>query len=445
MFAPFEQESAFLICKKLCSELDSGVSKLVRVSKLSAEREGQGVMLGAVKCTDSDGSEVYAYTVSGSAYVLNRGGITDMVFVPPIVSPKDIAAALSENDAQIHSLTDCINEAKKNGRPYLQMSQQRTLLTSASLKKVNALYRFHCADKKIRTLKEICAQYNNGSLAPTGTGDCCAPKLLDYAYSHNLVVQSMCEVFYNPGLQNANSVPCPPCDSRCAILLPAMLGLKIIYRDDRIIVVDKQSGLLSIPGRGEDKQDCITSRLKRLFPNCIQQPSVHRLDMETSGLMVLAFDAEAHRNLSRQFQEGTVKKEYVALLDGVLAKKGIPEEGTTTLFFRLDIDNRPHQIWDDVYGKKAVTSWKILDVERYTAPDGSVRNVTRVLFKPQTGRTHQLRLASADTHGFGIPIVGDTLYGKCEEGERLMLHARYLAFDHPTDGRRMEFQLESGF
>ena len=368
-----------------------------------------------------------------------------MVFVPPIVSPKDIAAALSENDAQIHSLTDCINEAKKNGRPYLQMSQQRTLLTSASLKKVNALYLFHCADKKIRTLKEICAQYNNGSLAPTGTGDCCAPKLLDYAYSHNLVVQSMCEVFYNPGLQNANSVPCPPCDSRCAILLPAMLGLKIIYRDDRIIVVDKQSGLLSIPGRGEDKQDCITSRLKRLFPNCIQQPSVHRLDMETSGLMVLAFDAEAHRNLSRQFQEGTVKKEYVALLDGILAKKGIPEEGTMTLFFRLDIDNRPHQIWDDVYGKKAVTSWKILDVERYTAPDGSVRNVTRVLFKPQTGRTHQLRLASADPHGFGIPIVGDTLYGKCEEGERLMLHARYLAFDHPTDGRRMEFQLESGF
>ena len=167
--------------------------------------------------------------------------------------------------------------------------------------------------------------------------------------------------------------------------------------------------------------------------------------METSGLMVLAFDAEAHRNLSRQFQEGTVKKEYVALLDGILAKKGIPEEGTMTLFFRLDIDNRPHQIWDDVYGKKAVTSWKILDVERYTAPDGSVRNVTRVLFKPQTGRTHQLRLASADPHGFGIPIVGDTLYGKCEEGERLMLHARYLAFDHPTDGRRMEFQLESGF
>lgn len=117
MFAPFDQESAFLICKKLCSELDSGVSKLVRVSKLSAEREGQGVMLGAVKCTDSDGSEVYAYTVSGSAYVLDRGGITDMVFVPPIVSPKNIAAALSENDAQIHSLTECINEAKKKRPP----------------------------------------------------------------------------------------------------------------------------------------------------------------------------------------------------------------------------------------------------------------------------------------------------------------------------------------
>jgi tRNA pseudouridine32 synthase/23S rRNA pseudouridine746 synthase len=109
------------------------------------------------------------------------------------------------------------------------------------------------------------------------------------------------------------------------------------------------------------------------------------------------------------------------------------------------VDNRPHQIWDSVHGKKAVTEWQILGVERYTAPDGSVRNVTRVLFKPHTGRTHQLRLASSDSHGFGVPIVGDTLYGSCAEGERLMLHARALDFVHPATGKEMSFFLDSVF
>ena len=161
--------------------------------------------------------------------------------------------------------------------------------------------------------------------------------------------------------------------------------------------------------------------------------------METSGLMLLAFTPAAHRELSRQFQEGEVSKEYVALLDGVLAKKGIAPEGVMELTFRLDINNRPHQIWDSVYGKKAVTEWKIECVQDYHAPDGSRRPATRVLFRPHTGRTHQLRLASADPHGFGVPIIGDTLYGSCAEGERLMLHASRLCFTHPVTGRRMEF------
>lgn len=231
----------------------------------------------------------------------------------------------------------------------------------------------------------------------------------------------------------------PPCDSRCSLILPAILGLEILYRDSDIIVVNKQSGVLSVPGRGPEKQDCIVNRVKKLFPDCIEQPSVHRLDMETSGLLVLAFTKEAHRELNRQFEAREVHKKYIALIDGILAKKGIEKSGTMELFFRLDIENRPHQIWDRENGKSAVTQWQIENVEYYTAPDKSRRPATRVTFIPHTGRTHQLRLAAADSHGFGLPIIGDTLYGHCEKGERLLLHASELSFTHPRTKQKMDF------
>ena len=123
----------------------------------------------------------------------------------------------------------------------------------------------------------------------------------------------------------------------------------------------------------------------------------------------------------------------------LFAKKGIEKSGTMELFFRLDIENRPHQIWDRENGKSAVTQWQIENVEYYTAPDKSRRPATRVTFIPHTGRTHQLRLAAADSHGFGLPIIGDTLYGHCEKGERLLLHASELSFTHPRTKQKMDF------
>ncbi|MEE1181625.1 MAG: RluA family pseudouridine synthase, partial [Treponema sp.] len=175
------------------------------------------------------------------------------------------------------------------------------------------------------------------------------------------------------------------------------------------------------------------------------RPAVHRLDMETSGIMVLAFTKEAHRAMNMAFERGDVHKEYIALLDGVLAKKGIASHGQTELYFRLDIENRPHQIWDDINGKKAVTEWNILNVEKYTAPDGSKTDATRIQFIPHTGRTHQLRLVAADSHGFATPIIGDTLYGNCMAGQRLMLHARKITFPHPATGKTITFECKEDF
>ena len=473
----------------------------------------------------------------------------DFVIVPPVVSAEKVSETLSKNDAEIHRLTELRKNAKmtncfartlsgarndengtncddgisvagdygsKKNQNYIEeINEKLRGLCNESLEKVESLYDFACADGKIRNLKDICRVRLNGKFPQTGTGDCTAPKLLNYAFSHGLTPVSLAETIFrqneNAGIRAKIENDCgkigsdkiqgetvkkqihgseneaektkslemdcfartlssarndeefsdrnfgdsanndreislvSPCDSRCKIILPEILGLEILYRDDEIVVVNKQSGLLSVPGRGPEKFDSVETRLRRLFPNCIKQPAVHRLDMETSGLMILALTKEAHRKMNQEFENREVKKEYTALLDGILAKKGFPNEGKMELYFRLDVENRPHQIWDNENGKKAVTQWKILDVERYRAPDGTTRNATRVLFIPHTGRTHQLRLASADIHGFGTPIIGDTLYGKCEKGERLLLHASKIEFTHPGTGEKMILESKAPF
>lgn len=449
MFPPFPEDEAYEECLRIIKGIEAGKILIRQLTAESAERRGQGIMLGALICRDQDGKRVVLRTVSGIGKELVFCDDDGSIFVRPIVSAEKINAALAKNDARIHELTKIINELKRarnaagskhsvQSAAEKQYSEERTALTNESLLAVYGLYSFSCADGDKRSLLEICAD----KLPPTGTGDCCAPKLLDFAFSHSLVPLSMAEVFY--GSDTKMRISCrkyPPCDERCALLLPAMLGLRILYRDSSILVVNKQSGILSVPGRGVEKQDCIVRRMKRLFPETIAQPAVHRLDMETSGLMVLAFTEEAHRNLNRQFEERLVEKEYVALVDGEIPCA----DGTMELFFRVDIDNRPHQIWDEIHGKRAVTEWHTIRKEQYIAPDGHKRLVTRVQFIPHTGRTHQLRLAAADSHGFGKPIVGDTLYGECAPGERLMLHARTLRFTHPVTGEKMQFVCESEF
>lgn len=440
MFPPFDEELALEYCKEIISLLrEKKLSIVYTTEKVSEERFENGIMIGVLVAKNSLQQNKILFTVSGISRKI-EGKFRDAIFIEPIVSSKKIMSALQKNDKEIHSLTEKLKSCRIENIQDLQL--RRSLLTSESLERVHELYSFYCSDRKIRSLKQICRSH----LPPTGTGDCCAPKLLNFAFENNLIPVSMCEVFYGKANEKKQpEVKYSPCDERCGLILPEMLGLKILYRDTDIIVVNKQSGILSVPGRGPEKQDCIVNRVKRLFPECIPQPSVHRLDMETSGLMVLAFTKDAHRKLSRQFEEGLVEKKYIALLDGILAKKGIPHAGTMELYFRLDVENRPHQIWDSVYGKKAVTEWKIIDVEKYLSPLKNKKNVTRILFIPHTGRTHQLRLASADSHGFGIPIIGDTLYGSCEPGERLMLHSCYIKFVHPSTGKVMEFNCESDF
>ncbi len=209
-------------------------------------------------------------------------------------------------------------------------------------------------------------------------------------------------------------------------------ALKVIAHDDHLVVVDKPSGLLAVPGRGPDRQDCVTRRVKRLFADVLDQPAVHRLDMDTSGLMVLALTAETHRYLSQAFAQRQVEKRYEAILDGTVDGR----EGEIVLRFRLDPDNRPQQVYDPVQGKEGITRWCLL---------GETAGRSRVLFMPLTGRTHQLRLHASHRQGLGVPIVGDRLYGSPRPGERLHLHATFLAFVHPGLNQRVEFHSAAPF
>ncbi len=206
-----------------------------------------------------------------------------------------------------------------------------------------------------------------------------------------------------------------------------MKNLNFVHQEASFVVVNKPSGLLSVPGRGPEMQDCVVNRLKSVFPHCIDQPSVHRLDMDTSGLLVLALTKAAQRNITMQFQDRRVEKKYVAVLEG----NAIEDEGEIELAFRLDPDNRPHQIYDADNGKVGLTRWvKIWE------KDG----LTRVEFTPLTGRTHQLRLHASHYLGLGCPIVGDRLYGSGTKPGQLKLHATVLAFHHPDTDERLRFE-----
>ncbi|MBR0155880.1 MAG: RluA family pseudouridine synthase [Treponema sp.] len=449
MFPPFSTEIAEKYSHEFMTQLKNG-------SPLSDINGMFGILVCA--CDDlkkTDAKDDCIQTAFENEYVVLRAFSGQYNskwnyegFVPALVEQNQYDKIVAVNDRRIHELSvvpeDETQEEKQN------RDAERLRLCNETLSKIYSLYKFTCADGMVRDFnylqKEI--KFQSGTekekLLPTGTGDCCAPKLLSYAFSKNLIPVSMTEFYWGKSnLRCKQGVFYPPCDEKCRLILPSILGLEILYRDDDIIVVNKPSGLLAVPGRGEDKQDCIVSRVRRLFPDTIEQPSVHRLDMDTSGLMVLAFTADAQRKLSMQFEQGKVNKKYIAVLDGALVKLGgrnCPDHGRFELKFRLDVDNRPHQIYDEEFGKLGITEWKRLRIWKYRN-----RDVTSVEFTPLTGRTHQLRLAASDVHGFGIPIVGDNLYGSQEEGQRLLLHSTYISFEHPVTGKRMEFTCEPDF
>ncbi len=285
-------------------------------------------------------------------------------------------------------------------------------------------------------------------LPPGGTGDCCAPKLLQYAYQQHLRPVCMAEFWWGQSTkeelrQHLNYYPA--CRGKCKPILtwmlqgldvdvnPETLGfphleVKTIYEDDALLVVDKPSGMLSIPGRVEEYS--VETIMRQRYPDSY---IAHRLDMWTSGLLIVAKSLEVYRSLQEQFVKHQVKKRYIAVLENleILDRLDVLEKkGTISLPLRPDPMNRPRQIVDHEHGKRAVTDYEF-------------QNENIVALYPQTGRTHQLRIHCAHPEGLGRPIKGDELYGT--KADRLYLHAEQIWFRHPITGEDMHFISPSPF
>jgi tRNA pseudouridine32 synthase / 23S rRNA pseudouridine746 synthase len=275
---------------------------------------------------------------------------------------------------------------------------------------------------------------------PTGTGDCCAPKLLHYAASHQLKPIAMAEFWWGENSQDkCQGEFYGACQERCQPLMGFMLAglaspspdlaLPIIYEDEYLIAVDKPAGLLSVPGRTIDLQDSVLTRLRQLYPEIY---AVHRLDRDTSGILLLARDKVTYRHLSQQFEDRQIHKIYEAILSGIVEI----EQGSIDLPLWGDPLDRPRQQVDFNLGKPSLTKFQVLS---------QINGYTRIEFMPITGRSHQLRVHAADAQGIGVCILGDRLYGCQANVERLHLHARELSFIHPHTLARISLQTQCPF
>jgi tRNA pseudouridine32 synthase/23S rRNA pseudouridine746 synthase len=292
--------------------------------------------------------------------------------------------------------------------------------------------------------------FNNPAIKPpAGSGECSAPKLLQHAFLNDLTPICMAEFWWgispNSAIRKHKNFY-PACQGRCKPILTHMLKgivmddnlllenlaekkvLETVYEDDVLLVINKPAEILSVPGK--NISDSVYTRIKKKYPNATGPLIVHRLDMSTSGILLLTKTKEANKILQGQFINRTVKKRYVALLDGYLSEKS----GIIKLPLRVDLDDRPRQLVDFKYGKNAETHWKVIKKEN---------GKTKVNFYPITGRTHQLRVHAAHKDGLNTPIVGDDLYGQKEN--RLHLHAEFIEFSHPKTNKIMSFTVESGF
>ena len=297
-----------------------------------------------------------------------------------------------------------------------------------------------------KTVRQIFAD-ERGTEPPAAAGECAAPKLLQYAFANGYQPVAMAEFWWGEspeGEIRRHGMYYPACHSKCEPILNFMLQgldvepnrlsrkpqteLRIIYNDQWVAAVEKPSGLPSVPGK--EHAVSVYTIVSQMFPDATGPLVVHRLDMDTSGIMLIAKDKPTFVALQRQFAGRMVKKRYVALLDGLLKA----DSGTISLPLRPNPDDRPRQMVDYEHGKPAVTRFSVIETSN---------GRTLVDFRPETGRTHQLRVHAAHQSGLGCPIVGDNLYGK--PADRLMLHAAEIEFRHPVTNQKINILSEVPF
>lgn len=329
-----------------------------------------------------------------------------------------------------------------------KLKTARKNLSNALQKKLFQQYKFLNTHGVEKDLNDIFKDMPN-HIPPAGSGECAAPKLLQYAFAHNLKPLALAEFWW--GIAPKSEIRqhkkfYASCQSKCQPILGHMLDgieidenpllinpaegkdIEIVYEDEFMLIINKPADFLSVPGK--NIQDSVYTRIQQRYPNATGGLIVHRLDMATSGLMILGLTKKAHKRLQKQFINRTIEKRYTALIEGVLAQ----DEGMITLPLRGDLYDRPRQLVCFEHGKPAETTYQVIE---------RIKDKTKVYLYPKTGRTHQLRVHCAHNLGLNMPIVGDDLYGK--KADRLHLHAGYLSLTHPMTKEPMEFDIEAEF
>lgn len=328
-----------------------------------------------------------------------------------------------------------------------QLKEQRANLSAWAQKVIFKSFTFYNYNRGTKNLLDIFS--NTTQNIPAGAGECCAPKLLQYAFIHHLKPICMAEFWWGKPLKTSvrkHQNYYPACTGKCKPILTFMLQglqvaknplyfqlskekeLTVIHEDEDILVIDKPHELLTVSGK--EINDSVHSRIQKLYPKATGPLIVHRLDMSTSGILLIAKNKKSYKFLQAQFINKTIHKRYVALLNGVLKEKS----GSINLPLRVDLNDRPKQLVCYEHGKKALTKWKAIEINN---------SLTKVYFYPITGRTHQLRVHAAHQLGLNTPILGDDLYGT--KTDRLYLHAEKITFMHPSTKKEVTFTCPSPF
>jgi tRNA pseudouridine32 synthase/23S rRNA pseudouridine746 synthase len=415
---------------------------------------GNGKMFGVLVVAAPDGTVGYLrgfsgmidaqWEIEGWAPPTFDRAARDVVWIPG--ETEMLAYAAQRSDLLASMPQDSTSaEARRITAAMRTLDDTRTARSRMLMAQIQECYHFANARGEVRALREIFAPAE----PPAGAGDCAAPKLLAAAYRLGFTPLALAEFWWGAPSATGDKragVFYAACRGKCLPILTHMLeGLPAdppplfgaaaipahepaaVYEDEHLVVVSKPSGLLTVPGRSASLQDCAVSRLRARYPDATGPLVVHRLDMDTSGLLLVAKELEVAKALQRLFSLREIDKHYVALLDGPV----VGEHGHITLPLRPDIDDRPRNIHDPVHGKPAHTEWQVLSREMVQG-----QPCTRVRFTPHTGRSHQLRVHAAHPEGLDAPIVGDRLYGRTppDDDARLLLHAERLAFRHPVTG-----------
>lgn len=360
-----------------------------------------------------------------------------------------------------------------------RLKTERKERSAALQRKLFEQFRMLNAQGEVKDLYTIFEQTVQ-KVPPAGAGECALPKLLQYAYLHQLKPLAMAEFWWGDSPKNEirhHGYYYPSCKGKCEPILQHMLQglevdenpllnpvheeeeLEIVFEDEWLLVVNKPAGMLSVPGKAEDR-DSVYHRLKKKYPEATGPMIVHRLDMATSGLLLVAKTKEVHQDLQAQFANRSIKKRYVAVLDGIVLSERTGSTGRIELPLCLNPLDRPRQMVSSEHGKEAITEYQIIsESERITSESENTfnesnriesersinesRKYTRIIFYPLTGRTHQLRVHAAHPEGLGYPILGDELYGK--KADRLYLHAEYIEFRHPIYGDIFRIQKKADF